>query len=107
MRVSQINGCAYCLHMHAPEARKAGISQEKLDVPAAWRESPAFEVRERAALGWAESLTRIEATGVPDRDYDNLAAAFDERERTELTLVINVINVRSAHPKRPGSDGDQ
>jgi AhpD family alkylhydroperoxidase len=115
MRVSQINGCAYCLHMHAPEARKAGISQEKLDVLAAWRESPTFDVRERAALGWAESLTRIEATGVPDGDYDNLAAAFDERERTELTLVINVINVwnrfavgfRSPHPKRPVSDGDR
>lgn len=112
MRVSQINGCAYCLHMHAPEARKAGVSQEKLDVLAAWRESPAFDARERAALRWAESLTRIEATGVPDRDYEDLAAAFDERERTELTLVVSTINVwnrfavgfRSVHPKRAAAD---
>ncbi|MDO5633240.1 MAG: carboxymuconolactone decarboxylase family protein, partial [Paracoccus sp. (in: a-proteobacteria)] len=76
MRVSQINGCAYCLDMHAPEARKVGISQQKLDVLAAWRESPAFDARERAALGWAESLTRIEATGAPRADYDLLAEAF-------------------------------
>lgn len=112
MRVSQINGCAYCLHMHAPEARRAGVSQEKLDVLAAWRESPAFDAREKAALAWAESLTRIEATGVPDRDYDALAAVFDERERTELTLVINAINMwnrfavgfRSVHPARREAD---
>ena len=77
MRVSQINGCAYCLDMHAPEARAAGVSQQKLDVLAAWRESPAFDARERAALGWAEALTRIEATGAPDADYDALAAAVN------------------------------
>ena len=112
MRVSQINGCAYCLHMHAPEARKAGVSQEKLDVLAAWRESPTYDARERAALRWAESLTRIEATGVPDSDYEDLAAAFDEHERTELTLVVSTINVwnrvavgfRSVHPKRAAAD---
>ncbi|WP_328517664.1 carboxymuconolactone decarboxylase family protein [Devosia algicola] len=63
MRVSQINGCAYCLHMHAPDARKSGVSQEKLDVLAAWRESPAFDARERAALRWAESLTRDRGHG--------------------------------------------
>lgn len=112
MRVSQINGCAYCLHMHAPDAREAGISQEKLDVLTAWRESPAFDAREQAALRWAESLTRIEATGVPDSDYEDLAGVFDERERAELTLVVNTINAwnrfavgfRSVHPKRPATD---
>jgi len=112
MRVSQINGCAYCLHMHAPEARKAGVSQEKLDVLAAWRESPSFDARERAALVWAEAVTRIEATGIPDAAYDALAAAFDEGERVEVTLVVNIINVwnrfavgfRSAHPSRPVAD---
>ena len=92
MRVSQINGCAYCLDMHAPEARAAGVSQQKLDVLAAWRESPAFDARERAALGWAEALTRIEATGVPDADYEALAAVFDGREQTEITMVTTTIN---------------
>ncbi|SFT75231.1 carboxymuconolactone decarboxylase family protein [Sedimentitalea nanhaiensis] len=106
MRVSQINGCAFCLNLHAPEARAAGISQQKLDVLAAWRESPAFDERERAALAWAEALTRLESTGAPDSDYRILAAAFDERERVELTLAITTINAwnrfavgfRSQHP---------
>ena len=108
MRVSQINGCAYCLDMHAPEARRAGITQQQLDVLAAWRESPAFTARERAALGWAEALTRIEATGAPDTDYAALAAEFDAREQVDLTLVINTINgwnrfavgFRALHPAR-------
>ena len=108
LRVSQINGCAYCLDMHAPEARAAGVSQQKLDVLAAWRESPAFDARERAALGWAEALTRIEATGAPDADYDALAAEFTEQERAEVTFVITSINTwnrfavgfRAAHPIR-------
>jgi AhpD family alkylhydroperoxidase len=106
MRVSQINGCAYCLNLHAPEARAAGVSQQKLDVLSAWRESPAFDEQERAALAWAEALTRLEASGAPDSDYQLLAAAFDERERVEVTLVINTINAwnrfavgfRSQHP---------
>ena len=92
IRVSQINGCAYCLDMHIPEARHAGVSQQKLDVLAAWRESPAFDARERAALGWAEALTRIEATGAPDADYEALASHFDARERVELTLTVTTIN---------------
>ena len=108
MRVSQINGCAYCLDMHAPEARAAGVSQQKLDVLAAWRESPAFDARERAALGWAEALTRIEATGAPDADYDALAVEFTEPERAEVTFVITSINTwnrfavgfRAVHPIR-------
>lgn len=92
MRVSQINGCAFCLNLHAPEALAAGISQQKLDVLSAWRESPVFDTKERAALGWAEALTRIEASGAPDSDYAALAAAFNEQERVELTLVITTIN---------------
>lgn len=106
LRVSQINGCAFCLNLHAPAAREAGLSQQKLDVLAAWRESPAFDAKERAALAWAEALTRLEATGAPDADYALLAAAFDERERVELTLVITTINAwnrfavgfRAEHP---------
>ena len=108
MRVSQISGCAYCLDMHAPEARAAGVSQQKLDVLAAWRESPAFDARERAALGWAEALTRIEATGAPDADYDALAGEFTEQERAEVTFVITSMNTwnrfavgfRAVHPMR-------
>ena len=108
MRVSQISGCAYCLDMHAPEARAAGVSQQKLDVLAAWRESPAFDARERAALGWAEALTRIEATGASDADYDALAAEFTEQERAEVTFVITSMNTwnrfavgfRAVHPMR-------
>lgn len=106
MRVSQINGCAYCLNLHAAEARGAGISQQKLDVLAAWRESPAFDEKERAALTWAEALTQLKTSGASDVDYNTLAAAFDERERVELTLVITTINAwnrfavgfRSQHP---------
>lgn len=109
MRVSQINGCAYCLDVHAPKARKAGVSQQKLDVLAAWRESTSFDQRERAALLWAESLTRIETTGAPDADYDPMAQHFDEQERVELTLIITMINTwnrfavgfRFMHPDRP------
>lgn len=109
MRVSQINGCAVCLNMHAPEARAAGVSQQKLDVLAAWRESSAFDATERAALAWAEALTRIEMTGAPDADYQILAASFDEQQQVELTLVITTINAwnrfavgfRSQHPIRP------
>lgn len=112
VRVSQINGCAFCLDLHAPDARAAGVSQQKLDVLAAWRESPVFDKAERAALGWAEALTRIEATAAPDADHEALAAAFDERERVEVTLVIATINAwnrfavgfRVEHPVRGDED---
>ncbi|MBL3598083.1 carboxymuconolactone decarboxylase family protein [Rhodovulum sulfidophilum] len=112
MRVSQINGCAFCLDLHAPAARQAGLSQQKLDVLAAWRESPVFDDRERAALAWAEALTRIEQTGAPDSDYRLLAASFDERERVELTFVITMINAwnrfavgfRQPHTRREARD---
>lgn len=110
MRVSQINGCAYCLNMHAPEARDAGISQQKLDVLAGWRDSPIFDTRERAALGWAEAITRLEASHVPDSDYLAMREAFSDEECADLTLVINTINswnrfavgFRSLHPTRRG-----
>lgn len=112
MRVSQINGCAFCLDMHAPVARQAGVTQQKLDVLSAWRESPAFDDRERAALAWAEALTRIEQTGVPDAEYQHLAASFNERERVELTFVVTMINswnrfavgFRTIHKLRPDQD---
>ena len=106
MRVSQINGCAFCLNLHAPAARQAGVSQQQLDVLAAWRESPAFSASERAALAWAEALTRLEQSQAPDTDYAELAASFSAQEQVELTLTITTINAwnrfavgfRSQHP---------
>ena len=81
IRVSQINGCAYCLHMHAADARKAGESEVRLHLLAAWRESSLFSPRERAALTWAESLQ----TQASDADYAALKAQFSETEQVNLT----------------------
>ncbi|NZA28432.1 carboxymuconolactone decarboxylase family protein [Luteimonas sp. SJ-92] len=92
MRVSQINGCAYCLDMHARELREAGEEQRRLDTLAGWRESRLFDARERAALGWAESLTRIETSGAADADYAPLLEHFDETAIAELTFLAVEIN---------------
>lgn len=109
IRVSQINGCAYCLHMHTADARAAGEDEVRLHLLAAWRESSLFSPRERAALTWAESLTRIEQTQAADADYAALKAEFSETEQVNLTFAIGAINVwnrlavgfRSAHPAGP------
>src|SRR6476469_8285886 len=85
LRASQINGCAFCLDMHAQEARADGETQQRLDVLAAWRETNFFEERERAALAWTEALTRIADTHAPDDVYEAFAAAFDEKERVAIT----------------------
>jgi AhpD family alkylhydroperoxidase len=106
MRASQINGCAYCLHMHATEARVAGESEMRLYLLSAWRESTLYTPRERAALAWTEALTRVAETAAPDADYDGLAGHFSEAEIVSLTLAIGVINtwnrlqvgLRGAHP---------
>lgn len=108
IRVSQMNGCAYCLHMHTAEARGAGVPQEQLDVLAAWRESPAFDVRERAALAWAEALTLAAKAAPSDEDHALFAEAYEPREQAELTLVVTTINAwnrfavgfRMIHPAR-------
>lgn len=92
MRASQINSCAYCLHMHARDARKAGETEERLYLLNAWRESPLYTPRERAALGWTEALTLLAQTGAPDADYDAMAAEFTPEEQAKLTLVISTIN---------------
>lgn len=109
IRVSQINGCAYCLHMHTADARKAGESEVRLHLLAAWRESSLFSPRERAALTWAESLTRIEQSQASDADYAVFKAEFSEAEQVKLAFAIGAINVwnrlavgfRSAHPAGP------
>lgn len=91
-RASQINGCAYCLHMHTSDALKEGERPERLFLLDAWRESRMYTPQERAALAWTESLTRIAETHAPDEDYDGLKDHFSPEEIVELTLLIATIN---------------
>jgi AhpD family alkylhydroperoxidase len=94
LRVSQINGCAYCLDMHTRALLKSGVPVEKLALVQAWREGgPLFDARERAALAWAETVTRVAETGVPDADYAAARAVFDEGDLANLTVAIGLINV--------------
>lgn len=92
LRVSQINGCAYCLDMHSKALRKMDEPQTKLDQLAGWQVSHAFSERERAALTWAESVTLVAATGAPDSAFEPLKAHFSEVEISELTFAIAVMN---------------
>ncbi len=92
LRASQINGCAYCLDMHARDARAHGESAARLDLLPAWREAPVYSERERAALAWTEALTLIADTRAPDADYEAVRRQFSEREAVALTLVITTIN---------------
>jgi AhpD family alkylhydroperoxidase len=92
IRASQINGCANCLHMHTADARAAGEREERIYLLDAWRESKMFTPRERAALGWTESLTKIYETHAPDADYEALLPHFDEAEIMYLTVLITTIN---------------
>ena len=80
MRASQINGCAFCLHMHSKDARAAGETEERLYLLNAWRESSLYTPRERAALAWTEALTLVAQTGAPDADYEGLKPHFSEVE---------------------------
>ncbi|WP_018907146.1 carboxymuconolactone decarboxylase family protein [Variovorax paradoxus] len=93
LRVSQINNCAYCLDMHTRDLLKKGVPVEKLALLQAWREGGTlFDERERAALAWAESVTRVAETGVPDSDYAAARSVFDERELVDLTIAIGLMN---------------
>src|SRR5437773_12181973 len=92
MRASQINGCAYCIDMHSKDARAAGESEQRLYALSAWRETPFFTDRERAALEWTEAVTRVGETHVPDEIYQRVAAEFDESELVALTFGVVVIN---------------
>jgi AhpD family alkylhydroperoxidase len=91
-RASQINGCAVCLHMHTAEARRRGEAEERLYLLDAWRESPLYSDRERAALGWTEALTLVADTHAPDDVYQGLQEHFTEEQRVTLTLLIVAIN---------------
>ncbi|SFH68814.1 carboxymuconolactone decarboxylase family protein [Planctomicrobium piriforme] len=92
LRVSQINGCSYCVDMHSREARHAGETQQRLDCLPVWRETPFYDERERAALAWAESVTLVSTTGVPDSVFEQVRSKFDEKDLVDLTLVISVMN---------------
>jgi AhpD family alkylhydroperoxidase len=89
LRVSQINGCAYCIDMHSRDLLKSGVAIDKLVLVPVWREAGAvFSPRERASLAWAETVTRVAETGVPDADYEAAAAEFGDKELADLTYAI-------------------
>lgn len=91
-RASQINGCAFCIHMHTKDARAAGETEERLYLLNAWRESPLYTDRERAALAWTESVTLISQTNVPDDVYEQVRGSFSDEEIVKLTMLVATIN---------------
>ncbi|OKO68621.1 carboxymuconolactone decarboxylase family protein [Bradyrhizobium sp. NAS96.2] len=105
-RASQINGCAYCINMHTEDARKHGETEQRLYLLNAWRESPLYSERERAALAWTEALTLVSETHAPDADYEAVRAQFTDSELVNLTTLIGAINAwnriaigfRAVHP---------
>ena len=115
-RASQINGCAYCIHMHTKDARANDVrgqrvsAVDRLYLLSAWRESPLYSDRERAALAWTEALTLVAETHAPDGDYAELTRHFTPVEQVNLTLLIGAINAwnrlaigfRSVHPVEAG-----
>lgn len=109
-RASQINGCAFCLHMHTSDARAAGESEARLHLLAAWWESSLYTERERAALAWTEALTRVAETKAPDEAYEPLKDHFSDKEIVDLTVLIMTINawnrlavgLRTQHPRSWG-----
>jgi AhpD family alkylhydroperoxidase len=92
MRVSQINQCAYCIDMHSKDARAAGETEQRLYALSAWRDTPFFSERERAALAWAEAVTELGRDPVPDAVFAEAQRHFSEREIVELTMVTVTIN---------------
>lgn len=106
IRASQINGCAFCLEMHTREAAAAGETAPRLNLVAAWRESPLYTARERAALAWTEAVTLVASSRVPDDVFAEARAQFNDTELVNLTLAIGVINTwnrlavsfRAVHP---------
>lgn len=91
-RVSQLNGCAFCLDMHAKDLRAQGETEQRLYVLDAWREAPFYTERERAALAWSEALTKITSCIVPDEIYDEARRHFSEAEMIDLTMAVVTIN---------------
>ena len=93
IRASQINGCAQCLDMHSQDARAEGETEQRLYTLDAWRETPFFDERERAALEWTEAVTLVAETHVPDEVYERVRQHFNEQELIDLTLAVTQINV--------------
>ena len=91
-RVSQINGCAYCLDMHSKDMRAHGETEQRLYMLDAWRESPVYTNRERAAFAWAEAVTKLENNNVPDDVYGEALSQFSEEELVDLTMAVIGIN---------------
>jgi AhpD family alkylhydroperoxidase len=106
VRASQINGCAFCLHMHSEQASKLGEHATRLLLLDAWQESSLYTERERAALAWTDALTRISETHAPDADFERVRRHFSETELTALSIAIAMINAwnrlaigaRAKHP---------
>lgn len=92
IRTSQINGCAYCLDMHTKDALKAGETEQRIYALSAWRETPFFTERERAALDWTEAVTVISQNGIPDSLYESVHKQFSEKEMVDLTMAVIAIN---------------
>ncbi|KFL32913.1 alkylhydroperoxidase [Devosia riboflavina] len=92
LRASQINGCAYCIHMHVEHLRQAGETEMRLHLLSAWREAPVYSERERAVLAWTEALTLLPQNGAADEDYAPIATQFSPEEQVNLTLAIGAIN---------------
>ena len=92
LRASQINGCAYCIDMHSKDARAAGETEQRLYGLSAWRETPFYTARERAALEWTEAITLVSIDHVPDAAYEQARSQFSEKELVDLTVAIVAIN---------------
>jgi AhpD family alkylhydroperoxidase len=93
MRASQINGCAYCIDMHSLDARAAGETEQRLYALDAWRETPFFTDKERAALAWTEAVTLISQTHAPDDVFEEVKKHFSEKEIVDLTIAVGTINM--------------
>ncbi len=92
LRASQINGCAYCIDMHSKDARARGETEERVYSLSAWRETPFYSDRERAALAWTEAVTLVSESHVPDQVYEEARRHFGEKELVDLTVAIAAIN---------------
>lgn len=93
LRASMINGCSFCIDMHARDARKSGETEQRLILVSGWEEALVFSPRERAALAWTDALTRLPQTGAPPEAYDPLKDHFSEKEIVDLTVLIGLINL--------------
>ncbi|WP_113156492.1 carboxymuconolactone decarboxylase family protein [Nitratireductor sp. OM-1] len=112
LRTSQINGCSYCVDMHSREAREDGESEQRVFLVSAWKESPLFSARERAALAWTEQVTLISEGGVPDALFEEALSHFSKGELTKLTIALGMMNIfnrlciafHAIHPVRSGKE---